>query len=96
MSLLLAITDSAALPAFERALLAEHTLGFTIVPEVEGSGLSGWHFGTRVHPGGSSLLFAVVPDDQDEATLAFLRRTRDHAGAHATTRLYRLPAQAVD
>jgi hypothetical protein len=96
MSLLLLITDSAALPAFERALLSEPALNFTIVPEVEGHGHSGWHFGTRVHPGGSSLLFAVVPDDQDAAALAFLRATRDQAGARDTTRLYRLPAQAVD
>jgi hypothetical protein len=87
MKAFVVLTDSEAMPAFERALLeARH--GFTVIPGAIGSGRTGFKAGDRVHPGGSSLLFAVAGDDEREAMGALLRRIRDGSGAADATRLY--------
>ena len=96
MQAIVLITDSEALPAFERALMERAEHGFTIVPSVVGRGRTGLKTGTRVHPGASSLLFTVVPDDQAEPTLVFLRQARDQAGATAATKIFVSEARAAD
>lgn len=93
MRMLVVITDSEAMKAFERGFLENGDRGFTIAPRVVGRGRTGLRTGDRVHPGGSSLLFTVVPDDDVEATLAFLKRTRDQAGAAELTKIYSLPVE---
>lgn len=93
MRMLVVITDSEAMQAFERGFLEQGDRGFTIVPRVVGRGRTGLRTGDRVHPGGSSLLFTVVPDDDVEATLAFLRRSRDESGAREVTKIYSLPVE---
>jgi hypothetical protein len=52
--------------------------------------------GSRVHPGGSSLLFGVVSDAEAEATLHFLRGGRDRAGVREQTKIFALPAEQLD
>ena len=93
MKAVVVITDSAALPVFERAFLADGGRGFTLVPAVLGSGKTGLKAGNRIHPGSSSLLFTVVPDGDLEETLAFVRRLRDDAGATEATKIYIVPAE---
>jgi hypothetical protein len=93
--LLLVVTDSEAMRAFERGFLESAERGFTIAPRVFGRGRSGLRAGDRVHPGGSSLLFTVVADAEVESTLAFLKRTRDEAGASEGTKIYSLPVEDV-
>lgn len=95
MRMLLVITDSEAMQTFERRFLESGDRGFTIAPRVVGRGKTGLHTGDRVHPGGSSLLFTVVPDDEAAATLAFLKRTRDEAQARDATKIYSLPVEDV-
>ncbi len=85
MKAVVVITEAEAMSAFERAFIVDGTRGFTIVPRVWGSGRTGLKAGTRVHPGGSSLLFSVVPDAD---AVAFVRRARDEAGAQAATKIY--------
>jgi hypothetical protein len=92
MRAVIVITDSAAMPAFERAFL-EGGHAFTLLPEVVGAGRTGLKAGNRVHPGGSSLLFTVVPDDELEPTLGFVRGLRDETGAAAATKIYVLQAE---
>ena len=58
MKALLIVTDSEAVPAFER-VLAE---GFTVLPASVGLGRSGLKAGDRVHPGSSSLIFTVMTE----------------------------------
>jgi hypothetical protein len=82
------VTDSEAVREFERTCLALPGRGFTIVPSVWGRGRSGLKTGDRVHPGGSSLLFTVVADDQLEATLGCLRACRDGAGVREATKIW--------
>jgi nitrogen regulatory protein PII len=96
MRMLLVITDSEALKEFERGLVESGDRGFTIAPRVYGRGRSGMHAGDRVHPGASSMIFTVVPDADFEATLGFLRRVRDQAGARESTKIYALPVEELD
>ena len=51
--------------------------------------------GDRVHPGGLSLLFTVVPDADATATLGFLRGVRDQANVKEVTKIFSLPAEDV-
>jgi hypothetical protein len=87
MKAFVVLTDSDAMPAFERAFLEAHH-GFTVIPGAIGSGRTGFKAGDRVHPGGSSLLFAVAGEGEREGIAALLRRVRDEAGVADATRLY--------
>jgi hypothetical protein len=86
------LTDSQAMPAFEKALL-EAERGFTVIPELIGSGRTGLKMGDRVHPGASSLLFAVVPAARWKPVQALLRRVRDEAGVAEATRFFAFDAE---
>jgi hypothetical protein len=89
------ITDSEAIKEFERAFLESGDRGFTVAPKVFGRGRSGLKTGDRVHPGGLSLLFTVVPDADATATLGFLRSVRDQADVKDVTKIFSLPAEDV-
>lgn len=95
MRLLVVITDSEAMKAFERGFLESGDRGFTILPKVIGRGRTGLRTGDRIHPGGLGLLFTAVPDAEHEATLAFLRGIRDQAGVSASTKIFALPVEDV-
>jgi len=95
MRMLMVITDSEALPEFERGFLESGDRGFTVVPKVFGRGKTGLRAGDRVHPGGSSLLFSVVPDAEAEATLSFIKAIRDRARVGDVTKLFSIPAEDV-
>lgn len=96
MKAIVVITDSDAVPAFERAFLESGNHGFTVVPTVLGRGKSGLKAGDRVHPGGSSLLFTVVRDQEGEAVLAFVRGVRDRAGVRDQTKIYLTGVEEAD
>jgi hypothetical protein len=93
--LLLVVTDSEALAEFERAFLTDARRGFTVVPKVWGRGRTGLRAGDRVHPGGSSLFFTVVEDDDLAGAIAFVKDVRDRARAGETTRIYVTPVEEV-
>jgi hypothetical protein len=92
MTMLVVVTDSDAMPAFERALVDSGDVGFTVVPTVSGRGRRGLHAGDRVHPGGSSVLFLVLPDEAEEATMGVLRAVRDRENVVDATRIFSVPA----
>jgi nitrogen regulatory protein PII len=85
------ITDADAMRDFERGFLESGTRGFTIIPSVVGRGRTGLKTGDRVHPGGSSLLFTIVDDEQAAEVVAFVKRIRDAAGVEASTKIYVAP-----
>jgi len=87
MKAIIVVTDSEAVPAFERAFVERHR-GFTVIPELVGMGKGGLKAGDRVHPGGSSLLFTVVPDEDLEGTVSLLKQTRDAAATGEHTRMW--------
>ena len=94
MKAFVVLTDSEAMPAFERAFL-EAGHGFTVIPGAIGSGRTGFKAGDRVHPGGSSLLFAVAADHEREGVVALLRRIRDDSGVADATRLYSFEIEEI-
>lgn len=96
MKAIVVITDSDAIPAFERAFLESGDRGFTVVPTVWGRGKTGLKTGDRVHPGGSSLLFTVVADQEQDAVLAFVREVRDRAGVRELTKIYVTGVEEAD
>lgn len=96
MKAIVVITDSDAIPAFERALLESGDRGFTVVPTVWGRGKTGFKAGDRVHPGGSSLLFTVVAEEEQKAVLALVREVRDRAGARELTKIYVTGVEEAD
>ena len=87
MKAILIVTDSEAVPRFER-VLAERDRGFTVFPELIGKGRAGLKTGDRVHPGGSSLMFTVVPESELDTTVGSLRQVRDEAGVGPETRMW--------
>lgn len=95
MKALLVVTDSQAVPEFERALVEEHE-GFTVLPAVVGSGRTGLKAGDRVHPGSSSLIFTVVSEGEQQRTLAALRQVRDASGYADRTRIWSIDVAGVD
>jgi hypothetical protein len=95
MPMLVVVTDSDAMPAFERALIESGDIGFTVVPTVWGRGRTGVHAGDRVHPGGSSLLFLVASRHDVEAAAEVLRGVRDRENVAETTRMFAVEAAEV-
>jgi hypothetical protein len=87
MKAILIVTDSEAVPRFERAL-AERDRGFTVIPELIGKGRGGLKTGDRVHPGRSSLMFTVVPEAELDETVGLLKQARDEAAVGADTRMW--------
>jgi len=94
MKAILIVTDSEALPRFERTLTGRER-GFTVIPELIGKGRGGLKTGDRVHPGGSSLLFTVVPEAEWAETVGLLKRARDEAGFGAETRMWSFSVDEV-
>lgn len=95
MRALLIVTDSEAVPVFERAL-AEEREGFTVLKTVVGSGRSGVKAGDRVHPGSSSVIFTVMSEGEEERTLTALRQARDAEGYASRTRMWSFDVEAAD
>jgi hypothetical protein len=93
--LLLVASDPDAVHEMERVLLAAGEDGFTVVPNAWGSGRTGLHMGNRVHPGGTTVLFTVVPDARAELVMNLLREARDSVGAQEATHIYSLAAEEV-
>ena len=88
MKAIVVITDSDAVLAFERAFLECGERGFTVIPTVWGRGQTGLKAGDRVHPGGSSLQFTVVPDADAQPALDFVRGVRDRTGVAEATKIF--------
>lgn len=87
MRALLIVTDSEAVPAFER-VLAEEREGFTVLPAVAGSGRHGLKTGDRVHPGASSAVLTVMTEGEEAQTLRAVREARDASGLAERTRMW--------
>jgi len=87
MRALLIVTDSEAVPVFER-VLSEEGEGFTVLPAVAGSGRHGLKTGDRVHPGSSSAVLTVMTDGEEARTLRAVHEARDASGYADRTRMW--------
>lgn len=95
MKAILLVTDSEAMPEFERVLIGAGHQGFTVLPALAGSGRQGLKTGDRVHPGSSSLLLAVVPEAEEAPLVQRLRRLRDERGWGELTRMWSFAAEEL-
>ncbi len=85
MKLLLLVVPREARDATEAALdTAAGALGFTEVPGVFGEGRSGRRFGSRMAPGVSDLVLAVLPEE----SLPPVRRALEGVEARLGRRLH--------
>jgi nitrogen regulatory protein PII len=96
MKAVVVVTDWEVMQQVESALLDAGTEGFTIIPRVLGSGRSGVKTGDRIHPGGSSLMFSVVPNDHLDDTLRVVREVRDRTQSARDTRIFVIDADLID
>ena len=87
MRALLIVTDSEAVPVFER-VLAQEREGFTVMEASVGRGRTGLKAGDRVHPGSSSLILTVMTEGEEKETLRALRDARDAGGYAGRTRMW--------
>ncbi len=94
MKAVVVITDSEAMPGFERALV-EAGRGFTTIPTGWGRGRSGLKAGDRIHPGASSLLFTIVAEAELAATAALITGVRDSQGLSDETRVFVTPVDEI-
>jgi nitrogen regulatory protein PII len=91
MRAVVVITDADALRDLERAFLEAGRYGFTVVPVAVGRGRTGLKAGDRVHPGGSSLLFSIVPEPEVAEVLALVRTAVRGSGMEDATKIYAAP-----
>jgi hypothetical protein len=57
-----------------RALIDRHEVhGYTEIPELRGSGITGLHLGTRAYPGAVCLIFTAVAEPKAAELIAALR-----------------------
>jgi hypothetical protein len=94
MKAIMVVTDSEAVSSLERAFVGRSG-GFTVIPEVIGKGRTGFKTGDRVHPGGSSLLLTVVPEQELAETVSLIKTARDEAGVGRETRIWTFAVEEV-
>ena len=92
---ILLVADSEAMPEYERVLIGEGHHGFTVVPATAGSGRHGLKTGDRVHPGSSSLLLAVVGDDELRPMSDLLLGARARTSRAESTRIWSFDVDEV-
>ena len=96
MKAVIVVTDCEVMQQIESALLDAGTNGFTILPRVLGSGRSGLKTGDRIHPGGSSLMFSVIPEERLEDTLRVDKDVRDRTQSAPDTRIFVIDADIIE
>lgn len=94
MKAIMVVTDSEAVPAFERAFVARKR-GFTVIPGLVGMGRSGLKTGDRIHPGGSSILLTVVSEEDLGDAVTMLRGARAESGYASETRMWSFAAEEI-
>jgi hypothetical protein len=67
MKMLMIIVDEKFRDAVEVVLEEKDAQGFSEIPTVLGEGDHGKKLGSRLHPGASSIVFTIVPDEKVES-----------------------------
>ena len=79
-----------------RALIGRHDVhAYTELSEVVGAGATGRHFGTRVWPGKSILIFTVVPDAKRGELLSALKEFAKTLMPAEGMRVFVLPVEEM-
>ena len=92
MKMVLMYADAARLDAVRADLVALNAPGFTVIPVAEGHGRTGWHDGSRVHPGALALVMVIDEDARALAIFDGLVARRDGRGDELS-RLFLMPVE---
>jgi len=82
MRMLMIITKSEVREELEVILRREHVEGFTEIPDTVGAGTTGPRMGSAVHPGTSTVIFAILEDSEAhrliDKILGYCEHCREH------------------
>lgn len=92
MKMVLMYADAARMDLVRGDLEALGATHYTVLPVAEGHGRSGWHDGTRVHPGALALVMVIEEDARAAGLFDDLVARRDARGDEA----YKLFLMPVD
>jgi hypothetical protein len=79
-----------------RTLLSAHAVhAYSELREVLGEGTTGPHLGTRIWPGRSVLLFAVLPEEQIDGLILALKTWAAGLPPAEGVRAFAVPAETI-
>ncbi len=77
-------------------ILEDHgVVNYVRYPMVQGKGIDGKHYGSKVFPGNFTVVQAVVPDDKLDGLLADLEAFGKLKAAHHHVRAFVLPVESM-
>jgi len=92
VKLLMFMTPTECLDHLLDVMKAHHVTGYTELPNLPGTGLTGGRFGTRAFPGTSSILLSIVAPGVAERLTESLRADRDLC---EHTRVFAMPVEPL-
>jgi hypothetical protein len=95
MRMLLILCSSSKLDEMRRLVDGHHLQGYTEIPNLQGSGDTGKHMGTRAWPGTSCLIFAALERDKADALIDDLEKLRATCTPEEGIRVLAMPAEKV-
>lgn len=95
MKMLFLVTDSEYEAHCMNTLREKGVAGYTVIPEVWGTGVTGMKRGDRVHPGASVVVVSVVPDEVVPDLMACIQRCKDEHKLCESTHAWVIPVEAA-
>ena len=95
MKMLMIFCAGTRLEEVRRLVDAHEVHGYTEIPEVLGSGVTGRHLGTRAWPGTSSLVITAVAAPKADELLSALESLAKTCAAEEGLRVLSLPVERM-
>lgn len=95
MKMLMVLCSSASLEDAQKVIDEHEVEGYTTILDVQGSGVTGKHLGSRAWPGTSSLIFAVLEDAKVERLLSALEELARGCSPGEGLRMFVLPVEQM-
>ena len=95
MKMLMIFCAGSKLGEVRRLMDAHETRGYTEIPDLPGSGVTGRHLGTRAWPGISSLVITAVEAAKAEELLAALESLGRTCSGEEGLRVLSLPVERM-
>ncbi len=95
MKMLMVLVPSDCLAEMQAVIEKHEIHAYTEIPNVLGTGRSGRKLGTRAHPGTTSLLVAVVKQEEADRLVAAVKDYSVCAQCCEEIRVFAVPAEVV-
>jgi len=95
MKMLVVVTDSEYEPHCMNMMREKGITGYTVIPDAYGVGKTGAKRGTRLHPGGCTLILAAIPDEAAPEALKCVRQCIADRRLCESTHAWILPVEAA-